>query len=168
MSWVWFDLCPESEGPVLASALAWNKDGSAAGVLSAWAGELTQPSPAATKIDARAIDASGGEGWISLALAPAAMFLPFDDPAVAQATRMVLSMPPADVFSTLLDGNARCRGAVTGMHGDASRLSFDPFANLFPTLVLRVGPGILGHMPAPAGPSTQRYGAADPWPWDRF
>jgi len=168
VSWVWFDLCPAPSGSVLASAPVWADDGGSAGVLCAWARELAQPSPSATKIDARAIDASGDGGWVSLAQAPHGLFLPFDDPAVAQATRTVLGMPPADVFSTLLEGDARCRGAVTGMHGDPSRLGYDPFAHLFPAVVLRVGPGMLGHMPAPVGPSTQRYGGANPWPWDRF
>ncbi len=165
---MWFDLCPEATGSVAASAPAWASDGAPAGVLCAWAADLEQPSPTAAKIDARAVDPGGGEGWVSLVLARPGLFLPFDDPAVAQATRMVLSMHPADVFSTLAEGDDRCRGALTGMHGDPGRLGYDPFSNLFPAVVLRVGPGLLGQMPAPVGPSTQRYGAANPWPWDRF
>jgi hypothetical protein len=34
--------------------------------------------------------------------------------------------------------------------------------------ILRVDAGLLGTMPAPVGPDTQRYGAGNPWPWDRF
>lgn len=168
VSWVWFDLCQEATGSVFASAPVWSDVGHSAGVLCAWAAELEQPTRTATKIDPRAIDASGDGGWVSLALAPPGISLPFDDPAVTHATRMVLAMAPADAFSTLVEGDDRCRGALTGVRGELGRLGYDPFANLFPTVVLRVGPGLLGHMPAPAGPSTQRYGGANPWPWDRF
>ena len=77
-------------------------------------------------------------------------------------------MAPADAFSTLLEGDDRCRGALTGVRGELGRLGYDPFANLFPVVVLRVGPGLLGHVPTPVGPSIQRYGGANPWPWDRF
>jgi len=168
VSWAWFDVRREPTDSMMASAQAWTIDGEFAGLVCAWPPELGQPSPTAAKIDARAIDASGDGGWVSLVVAPPGLFLPFDDPAVAQATRMVLAMAPADVFSTLVEGDDRCRGALTGMHGDTSRLRYDPFANLFPAVLLRVEPGILGHMPAPVGPSTQRYGGANPWPWDRF
>jgi len=37
-----------------------------------------------------------------------------------------------------------------------------------PRCLVRVGPGLLGRTPTPVGPMTQRYGAANPWPWDRF
>ena len=41
------------------------------------------------------------------------------------------------------------------------RLDQDPFANIFPALALRVEAGILGSMPAPAGPTVARqWGAA--------
>jgi len=168
VTWAWFDLCPEPLGAPMASARAWTPDGRQAGVVCAWAQGSKPPSLTAAKIDARAIDPAGAEGWVSLVLAPAGLFVPFDDPAVAHATRMVLAMPPAEVFSTLLEGDDRCRGAVTGVRGDRGRLVYDPFANLFPAVVLRVEGGILGRMPAPVGPVTQRYGAGNPWPWDRF
>jgi len=169
MSWAWFDLCQEpTTGSVLASAPAWTEDGRPAGALCAWAAERERPTPTAAKVDARAVDASGEDGWVSLVMAPPGIFLPFDDTAVAHATRMVLGMPPADVFSTLVEGDDRCRGALTGMHGEPGRLGYDPFANLFPAVVLQVGSGLLGRMPAPVGPSTQRYGGSNPWPWDRF
>jgi len=168
VSWAWFDFGAEEIGASLASAEAWSVDGRAVGFLTAWSAEMDQPTPTAAKIDARAIDAAGDGAWVSLVIAPPGLFLPFDDPAVAQATRTVLAMAPADVFSTLVEGDDRCRGALTAMHGEPNRLGYDPFANLFPAVALRVGPGILGHMPAPVGPSIQRYGGANPWPWDRF
>ncbi len=168
MSWVWFDLGAEPTGTVLASAEAWSIEGLPVGFLTAWSADGPRPTPTAAKIDARAIDADGADGWASLVLAPPGLFLPFDDPAVAQAIRMVLAMAPADVFSTLVEGDDRCRGALTALHGEPGRLAYDPFANLFPAVAVRVGPGLLGHMPAPVGPSIQRYGGANPWPWDRF
>lgn len=168
MSWSWFDFGAEPAGPTLATARAWSVDGRSLGFLAAWPADEDQPTPTAAKIDSRAIDAAGGGGWVSLVLGPPGLFLPFDDPAVTQATRMVLAMPPADIFSTLVEGDDRCRGALTGGHGDTGRLGYDPFANLFPALILRVEPGILGRMPAPVGPCTQRYGGGNPWPWDRF
>jgi len=168
VSWAWFDFCAEHARSCLASAQAWSVDGRCGGFLMAWSAEQDQPTPTAAKIDTRAIDAAGAGGWVSLVIGPAGMSLPFDDPAVVHASRMILAMAPADVFSTLVEGDDRCRGALTAMHGEPSRLGYDPFANLFPAVVLRVGPGILGHMPAPVGPSIQRYGGANPWPWDRF
>jgi hypothetical protein len=47
-------------------------------------------------------------------------------------------------------------------------LGYDPFGVLFPASVLQVEAGILGRMPFPAGPVTQRYGPENPWPSDRF
>jgi hypothetical protein len=51
---------------------------------------------------------------------------------------------------------------------DPVRLGDDPFARLFPARILRVDAGLLGTMPPLVGPGTQRYGAGNPWPWDRF
>ncbi len=168
MSWAWFDRCGQPAPGVVASAPVWTADGARAGFFCAWDHSAAQPSSTASKIDGRAIDAQGGPGWVSLVLAPPGLFLPFDDPAVAHATRMVLSMPPADIVSTLVEGDDRCRGAFTGERERSGRLAYDPFATLFPAVTLRVGAGFLGHMPAPTGPSTQRYGGGNPWPWDRF
>ena len=168
MSWVWFDLCPGPVTDALASAAAYDEQGREIGTLAAWRHDVPRPSPSAAKVDQRAVDPSGAAGWVSWARGADGLFLPFDDPAVAQATRMVMSMPPAGVFSTLVEGDDRCVGALTATYGDRRELTYDPFANLFPTIVLRVEAGVLGRMPAPTGPVTQRYGADNPWPWDRF
>lgn len=170
MSWVWLDLCQEPVAGTVAAVRVYDDgdDGRPRGMLCVWRQDQPRPSAVAAKIDERAIDPSGGSGWVSLARAPAGLYLPFDDPAVAQATRMVLAMAPADVFSTLVEGDDRCIGAVTGTHDARDQLAYDPFANLFPTVVLRVDAGFMGRMPAPVGPVTQRYGAGNPWPWDRF
>ena len=49
-----------------------------------------------------------------------------------------------------------------------ARLADDPFARIFPASILRVGPGVVGVTTAPVGPTIERYGSANPWPWDRF
>jgi len=168
VSWLWFDLCPDPATGTVASARVSDANGTPQGVLCAWASDQDRPTPTAAKVDSRAIDPSGEPGSVSLVLAPDGLYLPFDDPAVAHATRMVLAMSPADVCSTLVDGDDRFRGSLTGTHGDDGRLRYDPFGVLFPAVVLRVEAGILGRMSSPVGPVTQRYGATNPWPWDRF
>ena len=60
-------------------------------------------------------------------------------------------------------------GAITVARGvGVNRLVDDPFARIFTARVLRVDAGVLGVAPAPAGPVIERYGSANPWPWDRF
>jgi hypothetical protein len=49
-----------------------------------------------------------------------------------------------------------------------ARLGNDPFARIFTARILRAGTGVLGAAAAPAGPMIERYGSANPWPWDRF
>ena len=39
---------------------------------------------------------------------------------------------------------------------------------IFPARLLRVGAGAIGAAPPPCGPTIERYGSAQPWPWDRF
>ena len=128
-----------------------------------------EPVPGAVKVDPRAIDPEGVAGWVSLVLAPQGAWLLFDDPAVSAAMRAVLGGPPMDVASTLVTGDDRFVGSILGIHGDAAeRLQHDPFNALFPRRLLRVDAGLLGRTPPPVGPGIQRYGAANPWPWDRF
>jgi hypothetical protein len=31
-----------------------------------------------------------------------------------------------------------------------------------------VGAGVVGRAAPPAGPTIERYGSSEPWPWDRF
>lgn len=166
MTWAWLALCSERPAGAIAVAGASGSDGSAAGYLAAWAPDAPHPASAA-RVDGRAIDPHGHPGWASLVVAPPGLFLPFDDRAVTAALRRVLSMVAPRVFSTLLVGDDRLVGALTAENDPGGRLGQDPFALLFP-VVLGVEPGILGSMPAPAGPTTQRYGANNPWPWDRF
>jgi hypothetical protein len=43
-----------------------------------------------------------------------------------------------------------------------------PFARIFPARLLRVEAGLFGRVPPPGGPTIERYGSAQPWPWDRY
>jgi hypothetical protein len=95
--------------------------------------------------------------------------LAFDDLAVQQARRRVLAEPPQDAVSTLMRDASHFEGAITVARGaGVSRLADDPFARIFPARILRVGAGVLGAITGPAGPVIERYGSANPWPWDRF
>lgn len=138
------------------------------GFLAAWEAK-DEPVTGAIKIDPRAIDPDGAAAWASLVLAPWSVWLLFDDVAVSHAIRAVLAAPPVDVVSTFVTGDDRFVGAITAVHDDDPiRLRDDPFAAIFPATLVRVGPGLLGTTPAPVGPVIQRYGGANPWPWDRF
>ncbi len=152
------------DGALAAAAV----DGGSA-YLVAWRSEKA-PVPGAAKVDSRAIDPEGPPGRASLVLAPDRAWLPFDDVAVSHAMRTAMSVRPVDVLSTLVVGNDRFAGALTAVYGDDddAALDDDPFATLFPTRRVRLGGGLLGRTPTPVGPGIQRYGAANPWPWDRF
>ena len=118
---------------------------------------------------------SVGAGWVRFAcwrrgrrlvLAPPGVRLPFDDPAVAGARRAVLAGPRLRLVSTLLRGDSVFAGALT-VPGDDGPFD-DPFARIFPSRRLVVGPGLLGATPPPTGLAIERYGGGNPWPWDRF
>ena len=78
--------------------------------------------------------------------------------------------PRRDAVSTLLRDASHFEGAITLARGEEgrARLRDDPFARVFPARMLRLGPGIIGAPAAPVGPTIERYGSANPWPWDRF
>lgn len=165
--WRWIDLVPERVPDCVASAPV---RGDADGWLVAWDAARERPTPSALKIDARAIDPAGAAALVSLVRAPAGVTLAFDDVAVQHARRVVLARStPAAVTSTLLSDDTRFMGALTAVHDrDRALLDDDPFARILPALRLDVGAGVLGTMPAPAGPVIERYGSAQPWPADRF
>jgi hypothetical protein len=169
MSRCWLALV---QGPVegaQASARASTLDGQKVGALAAWR-QQAKPVRGALRVDDRLIDPTGGPAWISLVLAPASVRLPFDDLAVQQARRLVLSRPPLDAVSTLLRDDSHFEGAISvARSSDAKQwLSEDPFASIFPRTLLAVDAGILGSVAAPTGPTIERYGSGNPWPWDRF
>ncbi len=169
MSRCWLALVAQAPEGALASAGAFAQDGTPAGFLAAWR-QRAKPGRGALRVDGRIIDRDGGEAWVSLVLAPPGVRVPFDDLAVQQARRDVLARTPADAVSTLLRDDSHFEGAVTVARGPAAhdRLSDDPFARVFPARLLRVEAGMLGRTLPPAGPTIERYGSANPWPWDRF
>jgi hypothetical protein len=168
VSWLWLDLVLEPHPGMYASARAFTADGAPAGWLVAWERGV-RPAPGARRVDARVIDPDGDGASVSLVRPPAGVRLPFDDLAVQQARRSVLAGEPMDAVTTLLRDASHFEGALTVARGNrVSRLSDDPFARVFPARLLRVDPGVLGSVPAPCGPTIERYGSANPWPWDRF
>jgi len=160
------------EGPATgadAVARASTTDGHPAGTLAAWR-RRAKPVREALRVDERLIDPDGSAAWISLVLPPSGVRLAFDDLAVQQARRLVLLHPfPAGV-STLLRDDSHFAGAITVTHSAAEqrRLRDDPFGRIFPARLLAVEPGILGAVTPPTGPTIERYGSGNPWPWDRF
>ena len=174
MSWLWLALLGPDDGPPagstapLAQAMARDTSGQRVGALAAWPSDR-RPPVRASKVDARAIAPGGAPGRVSLVLAPGRIRLPFDDLAVQQARRAVLSGPPRRLVSTLVRGDSIFAGALTALpDGEPAGVVDDPFARIFPALVLAVEGGFLGAMPPPAGPVIERYGSGNPWPWDTF
>jgi hypothetical protein len=163
VSWAWLALVGEM--PSDADAVS-PVDG---GFLAAWL-RRAKPVREARRVDARVIDPDGAPGLVSLALPPPGVSLLFDDPAVQQARRRVLAGPSFDAVTTLLRDSSHFEGALTVARGaDEQRLRWeDPFARVFPARLLRVQAGLFGRVPPPAGPTIERYGSAQPWPWDRF
>jgi hypothetical protein len=139
------------------------------GTLAAWR-QRAKPARGALRVDERPIDPQGAPAWISLVLAPDGARLTFDDLAVQQARRLVLSRPPLAAISTLLREDSHFEGAISvGRSVDGLRwLRDDPFARIYPGELLAVDAGILGSVAAPTGPTIERYGSGNPWPWDRF
>ncbi len=165
----WLALVAQAPGGALASAEAFGKDGTPAGMLVAWR-QRAKPERGALRVDERIINRDGGEAWVSLVLAPPGVRVLFDDRAVQQARRDVLAQTPADAVSTLLRDDSHFEGAITVARGSGAhgRLLDDPFARVFPRRLLRIGAGVLGRTLPPVGPTIERYGSANPWPWDRF
>jgi hypothetical protein len=143
-------------------------DGTPAGWLAVWL-RRAKPSRSARRIDARLVDRQGAAAWISLVRAPDGVRLAFDDLAIQQARRAVLAARPQDAVTTLLSDASHFEGALTVARDDGvARLADDPFARILPARVLRVEAGLLGAVLPPCGPTIERYGSAQPWPWDRY
>jgi len=169
MSRCWLALVEGKPMGADAAALASTTDGHPAGTLAAWR-RRAKPVRDALRVDERLIDPNGSAAWISLVLPPSGVRLPFDDTAVQQARRLVLLHPSAAAVSTLLRDDSHFEGAITVAQSavEKHRLRDDPFARIFPSRLLSVEPGILGAVPPPTGPTIERYGSGNPWPWDRF
>jgi hypothetical protein len=167
MSWCWFAWLREPDAQVppgaLASAPVADPGGGPAGTVAAWP-RGRKPMRSALRMDERLVDPGGPPAWVSLVLVPPELAPLFDDPAVSQSMRRVLTGPPFAAVSTLVRDAVHFAGAVTVEQGDdPGRLADDPFALLHPAHVLRVGPGIFGAVPPPPGPVIQRY-SGQPWP----
>jgi hypothetical protein len=167
MPWHWLALCSQPPGDAFAIGELHTLGSDPAGFIAAWHADRRRP-PGALGVDVRAIDPSGGAGWISLALVPTGVRILFDDPAVSWALQAVLAGPPVRAMSTLTADSAAIGGALTAYDACPSvHQSDDPFARLFPNRVLHVGPGFIGSMHPPTGPGIQRY-SGSPWPWSAF
>jgi hypothetical protein len=168
--WCWLALVDGDAAGADAAAEARDTTGAPAGHLAAWP-PGRKPVRHALRADERVLDPAGAPALVSLVVAPPETATLFDDPAVQQARRVVLAdARPPDVLTTLLRDASHFLGALTARRGAdaAERLLEDPFARIFPARLLDVGPGLLGWMAPPAGPTIERYGSARPWPWDRF
>ena len=169
MSRCWLALVEGSVQGADAAATALTPDGQPAGTLAAWRRRAV-PREQGWRVDERLIDPDGSAAWISLVLAPSGVRLPFDDLAVQQARRLVLLYPFPAAVSTLLRDDSHFEGAITVARSPAEkqRLRDDPFARIFPSRMLSIEAGILGAVSPPTGPTIERYGSGNPWPWDRF
>jgi hypothetical protein len=168
MSWCWLALVDNPPDGADASAAVAEPDGTPAGWLAAWF-MRRKPVPSARRVDARIIDGQGPAAWVSLVRPPDGVRLPFDDLAVQQARRAVLAGPPQEAVSTLLSDASHFEGAITVARGaGVARLADDPFARIFPARIVTVGAGLFGAVAPPCGPTIERYGSAQPWPWDRY
>jgi hypothetical protein len=108
-------LAGSDRGPVEgahASAGASTLDAKNAGTLAAWR-QKAKPVRNALRVDELLIDPTGAAAWISLVLAPGGVRLAFDDLAVQQARRLVLSRQPLAAVSTLLRDDSHFEGAIS-------------------------------------------------------
>jgi hypothetical protein len=160
----WIALVDDAPAAAAASAPLTDADGTPAGWLAAWM-QQAKPVRQALRADPRIVDPAGAAAWISLVLVPPGFALPFDDLAVQHARRDVLARPPARAVSTLLRDSSHFEGAITVTDAPVGD---DPFGRLFPARALRAGAGLLATTPPPVGPTIERYGSANPWPWDRY
>ncbi|HKA09266.1 MAG TPA: hypothetical protein VKI99_02225 [Candidatus Dormibacteraeota bacterium] len=103
----------------------------------------------------------------------------FDDPAVVGAIRRTLGsfLPLLGrrfiATSTLMPDWKTCAGALTvfeaGSDAEARMLAAtDPWQAIFTGRLFRLERAIVRRVPPPAGPNTQRYGGANPWPGGTF
>jgi hypothetical protein len=137
--------------------------------IAVWPAHGDPPHRGALRAAAGIADPAGAPCEVSLVRVPDGVRVPMDDLMVQQARRDVLAARPFDGLTTLLSDDSRFEGALTVARGaQVQRLGEDPFGRLFGALRLSVPAGVLGTMPAPAGPVIERYGSANPWPCGRF
>ncbi|MBO0682536.1 MAG: hypothetical protein J2P45_05215 [Candidatus Dormibacteraeota bacterium] len=124
--------------------------------------------------------AAPADAWyLSVAADLGTAALEFDDPAVTGGIRRTLAgyLPLlGDRFvatSTLMPDWRHCVGALTvfraGSETEARTLAGDdPWRAVFPGRLFRLDQAIFRRLAPPAGPGTQRYGGANPWPGGAF
>lgn len=117
--------------------------------------------------------------YLSAAADLGAPALEFDDPAVVGAIQRSLAsyLPRLGsrfiATSALMPDWRHCAGALTVFESrseaEARTLAADdPWRAMFPARLFRLERAIFRRVAPPAGPSTQRYGGANPWPGGRF
>lgn len=120
------------------------------------------------------------EGWYASAAADlGTAALDFDDPAVVGAIRRTLAsyLPLLGsrlvAISTVMPDWRHCCGALTVFEARseaeaATMAAEDPWRAIFGGRLFRLERPIVRRVPPPAGPGTQRYGGASPWPGGSF
>jgi hypothetical protein len=120
------------------------------------------------------------DGWYLSAPADlGTVALEFDDPAVVGAIQRTLGsyLPLLGrrliATSTLMSDWRHCAGALTAFEArseaEARTLAAnDPWQAIFRGRLFRLERAIVRRVAPPAGPSTQRYGSANPWPGGAF
>ena len=163
--WCWLAFVDRLPPDASAAGELDDASGQRAGFLAAWTARR-KPDPDALRCAADIIDPHGDAAWASVVWLPRDRSPLFDDPAVSGAMRHVLAHSLAPV-STLVRDASHFAGSLVVCRTGAGPLAADPFRRIARPRVLRVGPGLLGQPPPPAGPAIQRY-AGKPWPASGF
>jgi len=132
-------------------------------VLASWA-VRGRPHQAALSVDTRILGAGGPPMTTSWVVHPPDRRPLFDAPEVLEARRVLLRDWPAYGASCLVGDSVPLAGAVT-LHRPGA-VGADPFARAAPAVLLDTT-GVFVPLPAPTGPTLERYSGA-PWPYDRF
>ena len=90
MSWAWLDLVDARPSDAALTAAVWDSHDRPAGWLAAWT-VLPRPRPSARRVHDAVLDSAGAPGWVSLVRPPAGVRVAFDDLAIQQARREVMS-----------------------------------------------------------------------------
>ncbi len=121
----------------------------------------------------------GGSQYASLIANADESALIYDDPTVTGAARATLAsfLPLLAgrfvAISTLMNDWSHCSGALTVFTAanelEATALAAaDPWRAVGPARLFHVERQVFRSIPPPVGPSTQRYGASNPWPGGTF
>jgi hypothetical protein len=168
MSWCWLAHLEAPADDASAQAAAYEVDGSPAGWLAAWRGRakplrsarrwtLESSTPREPPHGCRSCDrprASGCPSTIPRSSTPAARCSP--------AGRRT-ACPRCSATRRISRARSRWRAAPGWPSWPTTRSRGSS-----PARILRVEAGLLSVVTAPVGPTIERYGSAQPWPWDRY